>query len=61
MQEMQITDGSDSLRGASSLLAARFGRLELIAEHSEEVLANARKLVQAELKAIRLARVELSI
>ena len=39
----------------------RFGRLELIAEHSEEVLANALKLVQGELQAIRDARAELNI
>ena len=39
----------------------RFEQIELIAEHSEEMLANALKLLQGELQAIRDGRAELNI
>jgi hypothetical protein len=49
------------MQEAQLWLTGRFGRLERIAEHSREVLAAALVLVQAELKAIRLARAKFSI
>jgi hypothetical protein len=49
------------LQEARGWLADRFGRLEMLAQHSAEVLQHATELVQAELAAIKSAREELCI
>jgi hypothetical protein len=42
-------------------LQERFGRLEQIAAHSEEVMLSALQLVQGDLQAIREARQQLNV
>ena len=42
-------------------LADRFGRLEVLCEHTETVLANALDLAREELEAVRYARAQLDI
>jgi hypothetical protein len=51
----------DMLQEARAWLADRFSRLELLTEHTAEVLGAARTLVLAELTAIRAARAQLDI
>ena len=52
---------SDMLQEATAWLSERFGRLECVAVHAEEVLTSALQLVQQELSEIREARNELQI
>jgi hypothetical protein len=52
---------SDMLQEARAWLADRFGRLEMLCQHSAEVLQNATDLVQTELAAIKSARDSLGI
>jgi hypothetical protein len=49
------------LQETEDWLAERFGRLELVAEHSVSVLSNGLALVQGELDQIRIARDELNV
>jgi hypothetical protein len=52
---------SDMLQEARMWLADRFGRLELLTSHSEELLSSALELIRAELASIRAAREQLDI
>ena len=52
---------SDMLQEATAWLSERFGRLECVAIHAEELLTSALQLVQQELSEIREARNELQI
>ena len=52
---------SDMLQEATAWLSERFARLEVIAEHTEELLTAALGLVHTELLEIRAARNELQI
>jgi hypothetical protein len=52
---------SDMLQEARLWLSERFSRLELVAEHAEELLTSALSLVQQEVIEIRAARNELQI
>jgi hypothetical protein len=49
------------LQEARAWLSERFGRLECVACHAEELLSSALLLVQQELREIREAREELQI
>jgi hypothetical protein len=49
------------LQDARAWLADRFGRLEMVAAHTEEVLGTAQALIRAELVSIRAARESLNI
>jgi hypothetical protein len=49
------------LQEAQAWLGDRFGRLELLTQHSVEVLSHALELVQTELATIKSAREELGI
>jgi hypothetical protein len=52
---------SDMLQEATAWLSERFARLEVVAEHTEELLTAALSLVHTELLEIRAARNELQI
>jgi hypothetical protein len=52
---------SDMLQEAKEWLSERFGRLEVLASHTEEVLTTALGLVQQELASIQEAREALNI
>jgi hypothetical protein len=49
------------LQEAREWLSERFGRLEVVAVHAEELLTAALTLVQTEIREIREAREELQI
>jgi hypothetical protein len=51
----------EMLQEARAWLADRFARLEVLTEHTADVLGAATALIQAELTAIRAAREELGI
>jgi hypothetical protein len=52
---------SDMLQEAKEWLSERFGRLELLVAHSEEVLTSAVGLLRQELASIQEAREALNI
>jgi hypothetical protein len=49
------------LQDARAWLADRFGRLEMLTEHTAEVVGRAHGLIRAELASIRAARESLNI